>query len=74
MNPLKGGVSLTDDQKISWLRLIRSDNISPATCRDMINYFGSAEQALEMIPELAQRGAVYAGKRAFVQKNQQKKS
>ncbi|KJZ81509.1 DNA transporter [Candidatus Liberibacter solanacearum] len=58
INPQKRGVYLTDDQKISWLRLIRSDNIGPATFRDMINYFGSAEQALEMIPELSQRGDI----------------
>ncbi|MBA5724574.1 DNA-processing protein DprA [Candidatus Liberibacter sp.] len=52
----KKGVHLTDDQRISWLRLIRSDNVGPATFREMINYFGSAEQALEMIPELSRRG------------------
>ncbi|MBL0848516.1 MAG: DNA-protecting protein DprA [Candidatus Liberibacter ctenarytainae] len=55
INSPKRGVCLTDEQKISWLRLIRSESIGPATFRDMINYFGSSEQALEAIPELARR-------------------
>ncbi|WP_354687994.1 DNA-processing protein DprA [Candidatus Liberibacter africanus] len=64
-NPPKRGVYLTDDQKVSWLRLIRSDNIGPATFRDMINYFGSAEQALEMIPELTQQGGINKKARVY---------
>ncbi|MGH6805812.1 MAG: DNA-processing protein DprA, partial [Ensifer adhaerens] len=35
------GVALTERQKISWLRLIRSDNVGPATFRDLINHFGT---------------------------------
>lgn len=50
------GIALTDRQRIAWLRLIRSDNVGPATFRDLINHFGSAETALEMLPELSQRG------------------
>jgi DNA processing protein len=43
---------LTDKQRISWLRLIRTPNVGPATFRDLINRFGSAEAAIEMLPEL----------------------
>ncbi|MBB3657596.1 DNA processing protein [Rhizobium sp. BK650] len=50
------GVALTDKQRIAWLRLIRSDNVGPATFRDLINHFGSAEAALAMLPELSARG------------------
>lgn len=50
------GIALTDRQKIAWLRLIRSDNVGPATFRDLINHFGSAEAALEALPELSRRG------------------
>ncbi|EJZ23269.1 DNA-processing protein DprA [Rhizobium sp. Pop5] len=50
------GVVLTERQKIAWLRLIRSDNIGPATFRDLINHFGSAEAALTALPELSARG------------------
>jgi DNA processing protein len=40
------GVALTERQKISWLRLIRSDNVGPVTFRDLINHFGTADAAL----------------------------
>jgi DNA processing protein len=50
------GIALTDRQRIAWLRLIRSDNVGPATFRDLINHFGSAETALESLPELSRRG------------------
>lgn len=50
------GIALTDRQRIAWLRLIRSDNVGPATFRDLINHFGSAEAALDALPELSRRG------------------
>ncbi len=50
------GVRLSDKQRIAWLRLIRSDNVGPVTFRDLINHYGSAENALAMIPELSRRG------------------
>lgn len=37
---------LSDEQKLCWLRLIRSNNIGPITFRDLINHFGSAQAAL----------------------------
>lgn len=52
----RNGIALTERQRIAWLRLIRSDNVGPATFRDLINHFGSAEIALEMLPELSRRG------------------
>ncbi len=55
---------LTDDQRIDWLRLIRSDNVGPRTFRSLINHFGSARAALERLPDLAQRGG--AGKSARI--------
>lgn len=50
------GIALSERQKIAWLRLIRSDNVGPVTFRDLINHFGTAEAALEMLPELSRRG------------------
>ena len=50
------GIALTDRQRLAWLRLIRSDHVGPATFRDLINHFGTAEAALENLPELARRG------------------
>lgn len=55
---------LTDEQRIDWLRLIRSDNVGPRTFRSLINHFGSARAALERLPDLAQRGG--AGKSARI--------
>lgn len=50
------GIALTERQRISWLRLIRSDNIGPVTFRELINHFGSAEKALDALPDLSRRG------------------
>ncbi|ACP24873.1 DNA processing chain A [Sinorhizobium fredii NGR234] len=52
----RNGTALTERQRIAWLRLIRSDNVGPATFRDLVNHFGSAEAALEALPELSRRG------------------
>ncbi|WMT85352.1 DNA-processing protein DprA [Pelagibacterium sp. 26DY04] len=47
---------LSPAQRVSWLRLIRADNVGPATFRTLINRFGSADAALDALPHLAQRG------------------
>src|ERR1700730_1894404 len=47
---------LTDQQRIDWPRLIRSDNVGPRTFRSLINHFGSARSALDRLPDLARRG------------------
>lgn len=47
---------LTDEQRLDWLRLIRSDNVGPRTFRSLINHYGGARAALEALPELARRG------------------
>jgi DNA processing protein len=49
-------VRLTDEQRIDWLRLIRSPSIGPRTFRSLINHFGGARAALEALPGLARRG------------------
>ncbi|MEM7301204.1 MAG: DNA-processing protein DprA [Pseudomonadota bacterium] len=46
---------LSDQQRLDWLRLIRSENVGPATFRDLINHFGTAARALEELPEFAIR-------------------
>ena len=47
---------LNDEQRLSWLRLIRSQNVGPVTFRDLISHYGSAGLALEALPDLAKRG------------------
>ena len=54
-------MQLTDAQRLDWLRLIRTDGIGPRTFRGLINRFGSAEAALDALPDLTKR----AGKRAL---------
>ncbi|HEX5211194.1 MAG TPA: DNA-processing protein DprA [Pseudolabrys sp.] len=49
-------VKLTDEQRLDWLRLIRTENVGPRTFRDLINHFGGARGALEALPRLARRG------------------
>ncbi|MFB2552276.1 DNA-processing protein DprA [Ensifer soli] len=50
------GTALTDRQRLAWLRLIRSDNVGPVTFRHLINHFGTAQAAIEALPELSRRG------------------
>jgi DNA processing protein len=52
----KSALLLNEAQRLAWLRLIRSENVGPATFRDLINHFGSAEAALEALPALSRRG------------------
>lgn len=47
---------LSDDDRLDWLRLIRTENVGPRTFRDLIGHFGSARAALAALPGLAQRG------------------
>lgn len=47
---------LDDAGRLACLRLIRSENVGPATFRELINHYGGAEQALEALPELSRRG------------------
>lgn len=47
---------LTPQQKLNWLRLIRTKNVGPATFWDAINHFGGSKQAIEALPDLSGRG------------------
>jgi DNA processing protein len=60
-----GTTHLTDEQRIDWLRLIRSDRVGPHTFRSLINHFGSARAALERLPDLARRGGASGPARIY---------
>lgn len=47
---------LSDEQRIDWLRLYRSENVGPITFRMLVNRYGGARNALEALPDLARRG------------------
>lgn len=50
------GVRLSDEQRLDWLRLIRSDHVGPHTFHALLARFGSARAALDALPALARRG------------------
>jgi DNA processing protein len=50
-----GELRLTDEQRLSWLRLSRSESVGPRTFRSLIGRFGSADAALEALPGIARR-------------------
>jgi DNA processing protein len=50
------GVHLSDEQRLDWLRLIRSDNVGPRTFRALVNHYGGARKVLAALPDLARRG------------------
>jgi len=52
----KGGGRLNHHQRIAWLRLIRSENVGPATFRALVNEFGGAEAAIDALPLFSRRG------------------
>ena len=45
----------SDARRHAWLRLWRSENIGPRTFQTLLKRFGSAEAALEALPDLAVR-------------------
>lgn len=62
MKPQNHTPTLNAQEKLDWLRLIRTENVGPITFYRLIETYGSARRAIEAIPELAKRG----GKRAPV--------
>ena len=54
--PSRGASRLSRAQRIAWLRLIRSENVGPATFRALVNEFGGAEAAIAALPKLSRRG------------------
>ena len=50
------GAALTEEERIDWLRLIRSENVGPRGFRSLLRYCGSARAALAQLPDLARRG------------------
>jgi len=44
---------MTDEERLNWLRLFRSENVGPIAFQRLLEHYGSAEAALEAIPDLA---------------------
>ena len=47
---------LSESEKISWLRLFRTENVGPITFYRLVELYNTPEKALEALPELAKRG------------------
>jgi DNA processing protein len=55
-------ISLSPEERIDWLRLIRTEHVGPRTFRTLLRRFGSAGAALEVLPRLARRGGAVTTK------------
>lgn len=47
---------LSDAERLDWLRLIRTENVGPVTFHRLIEQYGTARKAIEVLPDLARRG------------------
>lgn len=47
---------LSEEERIAWLRLARTDQVGPVTFHDLLHRFGSASAAIAALPDLARRG------------------
>jgi len=47
---------LSEDERLDWLRLIRSANVGPRTFHDLVNYCGDVRKALAALSNLGRRG------------------
>ncbi len=47
---------MSDDSRLAWLRLARSEGIGPVTFARLIDAYGTPERALGIIPDLARKG------------------
>jgi len=54
--PLLQPTPLSIEEKLAWLRLARTDTVGPITFYRLIEGYGSASKALEVLPELSRRG------------------
>ncbi len=48
--------TLSQSEKLEWLRLIRSENVGPITFFRLLERFGTAHMALKALPDLARGG------------------
>jgi DNA processing protein len=47
---------LSDAERLAWLRLARTETVGPVAFDHLLTRFGSAERALQALPDLARRG------------------
>jgi DNA processing protein len=47
--------ALSKDDRVNWLRLIRTNNVGSKTFWDLIKFYGSAQAAIDILPSLASK-------------------
>lgn len=47
---------MDDDERLAWLRLIRSNNVGAVTFHELLSHFGSASAAIDALPDLTRGG------------------
>jgi DNA processing protein len=60
---------ISEETKLDWLRLIRSDHVGPHTFRMLLARYGGARAALEGLPDLARRGGASGPPRIYSREN-----
>ena len=49
---------LSDEERLNWLILSRSENVGPTTFKNLIKRFHTAEAALRALPDLTRKGGL----------------
>lgn len=57
------GIHLNERQRLHWLQLIRCENIGPITFHELIARYGTAENALDALPDIIRKNS---GKRICI--------
>jgi DNA processing protein len=60
---------ISEETKLDWLRLIRSDHVGPHTFGALLSRYGGARAALEALPDLARRGGAAGPLRIYPREN-----
>lgn len=55
MSRVAAAPTLSDEQRLAWLRLIRSESVGPRTFRALVGRFGGAAAALDHLPGIARK-------------------
>lgn len=59
------GGPLSDEERLDWLILAKSENVGPATFRTLLKRFRTAGEALRALPDLSRKGGLSRPPRIF---------
>lgn len=64
----------SDNERLAWLRLARTDGIGPQTFHKLIARYKTASRALEALPELVTKGGAKRGLKVYAEELAQKEN